>query len=194
MAFVAAIKAMKIPSTKFLVLATVFAFTIKAKAGDRWETLRAINLVENPTNQTHVGRFGELGPYQFRPATWRMHTDKPFHQAVQRETADEVAVKHYEWIKRAFEQAKVHPSAFNIAMAWNCGLATVLRGRAPTASYDYARRVANLIELYRESFVQPIVAKDLVPSTPQRVYLEENAESLRFRVLAPGPRFVLATR
>ena len=194
MTFVAAIEAMKIPSSKFLLLATVFAFTIKAKAGDRWETLRAINLVENPTNQTHVGRFGELGPYQFRPATWRMHTDKPFHLAVQRETADEVAVKHYEWIKRAFEQAKVHPSAFNIAMAWNCGLATVLSGRAPTVSYDYARRVANLIELYRESSVQPIVAKDLVPSTPQRVYLEENTESLRLPVLAPRPRFILATR
>ena len=70
----------------------------------------------------------------------------------------------------------------------------MLRGRAPTVSYDYARRVANLVELYRESSVQPIVAKDLVPSTPQRVYLEENTESLRFRVLAPGPRFVLATR
>ena len=194
MAFVAAIKAMKIPSTKFLLLATVFAFAIKAKAGDRWETLRAINLVENPTNQTHVGRFGELGPYQFRPATWRMHTDMPFHLAVQREAANEVAVKHYEWIKRSLEQAKVHPSAFNIAMAWNCGLETVLRGRAPTASYDYARRVANLMEMDQALPAQPVVVKELPPSTPHRVYFEENTESLRFRVLAPGPRFVLATR
>lgn len=194
MIFVAAIKAMKIPSSKFLILATIFAFTIKAKAGDRWETLRAINLVENPTNQTHVGRFGELGPYQFRPATWRMHTDKPFRLAVQREAADEVAVKHYNWIKRSLEQANVHASAFNIAMAWNCGLETVLRGRAPAASYDYAQRVANLIEISQEPSVQPVAPSNLVPSTPHRVYFDENAESLRFRILAPGPRFVLATR
>jgi hypothetical protein len=194
MIFVPAIKAMKTPSNKFLFLITIFVFTIKAKAGDRWETLRAINLVENPTNQTHVGRFGELGPYQFRPATWRMHTDKPFRLAIQRKAANEVAVKHYEWIKRSLEQANVHPSAFNIAMAWNCGLETVLRGRAPSVSYDYAQRVANLIEMDQELSAQPAVVKDLPPSTPHRVYFDENAESLRFRILEPNSRFVLATR
>lgn len=97
---------------KFVLLVSTLGFTTIAGASDRWETLRAINWVENPTNQTHVGRFGELGPYQFRPATWRMHTDKPFRQAIDRTVADEVAVKHYEWIKRTFEQAGIEPNAF----------------------------------------------------------------------------------
>src|SRR3954462_10516774 len=126
---------------KLLLLVTALGFTNAAWASDRWETLRAINWVEHPTNQTQVARFGELRPYQFRPATWRMHTQKPFRQAIQREVAAEVAVKHYEWIKRSFEQAGVEPTAFNIAMAWNCGAEAVITGRVPTVSYQYAERV-----------------------------------------------------
>jgi ABC-type glycerol-3-phosphate transport system substrate-binding protein len=174
----------------FLLLVSALGFTTVAGASDRWETLRAINWVENPTNQTQVGRFGELGPYQFRPATWRMHTDKPFRQAIQREAADEVAVKHYEWIKRTFEQAGVAPSVFNIAMAWNCGVDAVVTGRAPTVSYGYAERVSNLVETMKER-VRPGVpapsrrGDDLNPA-------EQGDSGVRFRVLQDTPRFVLA--
>jgi len=185
---------MKIRLTQFLLMVTVLAFTIKARASDRWETLRAINWVENPTNQTQVGRFGELGPYQFRPATWRMHTDKPFRLAVERATADEVAIKHYEWIKRMFEKAGVEPSAFNIAMAWNCGVEAVLAGRVPSVTYAYAQRVTNLVETFKERS-HPVATEEKTGSPSSAhvdIPFEESGESLRFRVQQDGPRFVLA--
>jgi len=150
MAFFAVIKNMKCRLTQLFLLAILVAFTIEARADDRWETLRAINTVENPTNHTRMGRFGELGPYQFRSGTWRMHTRRPFSQATQREAADEVAVTHYEWIKASLEKAGVDASPFNIAMAWNSGVNNVIKGRAPTVSYNYAERVVNLVHTFKE--------------------------------------------
>jgi hypothetical protein len=179
---------------KFLMVVYVFAFTITAKASDRWETLRAINWVENPTNQTHIGRFGELGPYQFRPATWRMHTDKPFRLATDRAIADEVAVKHYEWIKRTLEQAGVEASSFNIAMAWNCGVESVLAGRAPTVSYHYAERVSNLVQTFKEH--SRSFADEAAPPAGRPPVLHwddhDHSEEFHFQVLQDVPRFVIA--
>ncbi|WP_157772090.1 hypothetical protein [Lacunisphaera limnophila] len=136
--------------TYTLLLTSILGFTATAGADDRWATLRAINWVENPTNHARMGRFGELGPYQFRTGTWKMHTKRPFNQATQRAAADEVAVKHYEWLKRTLSQAGVDPNAFNIAMAWNCGVDNVLKGRVPAVSYDYATRVTNLVQTFKE--------------------------------------------
>jgi hypothetical protein len=181
-------------SIKFLLLLAALAFTIKAVASDRWETLRAINWVENPTNQTHMGRFGELGPYQFRAATWRMHTDKPFRMAIDRAAADEVAVKHYEWIKHTLEQAGVEASAFNIAMAWNCGVDAVLAGRVPTVSYGYAERVTNLVQTFKER--SRATADEVAPPVdrPSLRWDEphDRGEEFHFQVLQDVPRFVLA--
>ena len=183
---------MKTNLSRFLLAVITLAFAMKAGAHDRWEVLRAINWVENPTNQTHVGRFGELGPYQFRPATWRMHTDKPFRLAVQRATADEVAVKHYEWIKRTLENAGADASAFNIAMAWNCGVDAVLNGRAPAVSYNYAERVTNLIETLQQR-TQPVATDEKRPAPRTlELNLDISGQSLRFRVPQDTPRFVLA--
>ncbi len=176
-----------------LIITALCAFTNKAGASDRWETLRAINWVENPTNQTKVGRFGELGPYQFRPATWRMHTNKPFRQAILREEADEVAVKHYEWIKRSFEQAGVEANAFNIALAWNSGVEAVLSGRSPSVSYEYASRVSNLVESFKEN--RGTVAEQKTLSVEIKAEQNSpfgNGEELRFRVLQDAPHFVIA--
>jgi len=177
---------------KFLLMAVALAFTIKAGASDRWETLRAINWVENPTNQTAVGRFGELGPYQFRPATWRMHTARPFNLATQRAVADEVAVMHYEWIKRALEQAGVAANSFNIAMAWNCGVNAVLAGRAPTVSYNYAERVANLVETIKNSQRSMVVRESQGSDVVPVIRTEDHFDALQFRVLQDPPRFVIA--
>ncbi|MBI2497279.1 MAG: hypothetical protein HYV75_04935 [Opitutae bacterium] len=177
--------------TKILLLVTFLGFTSIAGASDRWETLRAINWVENPTNQTGVGRYGELGPYQFRPGTWRMHTDKPFHLAVKREVADEVAVKHYEWIKRTLKQHGVEASVFNIAMAWNCGVEAVLNGRAPTVTYHYAERVTNLVDTLKQR-VRPVAAEEKAPATRGSQWsLEERDDTLRFRVMQDAPHFVV---
>ena len=128
-----------------LGLVASLLLSVTTEASDRWETLRAINWVENPTNHARRGAFGELGPYQFRPQTWRMHTRKPFEWAVERVHADEVAVKHYEWLRRELREAGIDPSPYNIALAWNSGLGAVTSGRVPRVTYDYANRVSNLV-------------------------------------------------
>ena len=180
--------------TSIFLLGLVLDFTIKARADDRWETLRAINWVENPTNHTRMGRFGELGPYQFRPATWRMHTRKSFSLATQRETADEVAVMHYEWIKHSLEKAGVDASAFNIAMAWNTGVDNVVNGRAPAVSYDYAERVTNLVHNFKQNATRvPVETVAAVPVTPVprpvigMVHFAVLPDAPRFEIVLPPP-------
>jgi len=180
--------------TQILLLVSLLAFTIKGSADDRWETLRAINWVENPSNHTKMGRFGELGPYQFRPTTWRMHTTRPFSQATQREAADEVAVKHYEWIKTNLERAGVHASPFNIAMAWNSGVTNVLKGRVPNVTYNYAERVTNLVETFKQRAASvaasAVVAPTASTTSSPRFSLERPVVS--FAVLQDVPKFEIA--
>lgn len=178
---------MKRHLTKILLIIATLVFTIDAGASDRWETLRAINWVENPTNQTRVGRFGELGPYQFRPSTWQMHTSKPFSLATNRQVADEVAVIHYEWIKRTFERAGVDANAFNIALAWNCGVEAVLSGRVPAVSYGYAERVVNLVDTLKERTRS--LADEAPQATPRQFDLRDNA--VYFRVPSSAPRILV---
>jgi len=130
---------------QLFVLLTALAVTVAAAgASERWRTLQAINWVENPRNSTKVGPRGELGPYQFRPPTWRMYTSKPFALAAQRETADEVAVQHYEWIRRGLLSAGFKPTPYRIALVWNAGLDQVVNDRVPASAYAYAEQVANL--------------------------------------------------
>lgn len=130
----------------FLLLAALAIGGGAAFASERWETLQAINWVENPHNSTRVGPRGELGPYQFRPSTWRMHTNKPFALAVERQAADEVAVRHYEWLKRGLKSNGIDATPYNIALAWNAGLDRVVNGRAPASAQEYASQVSNLVE------------------------------------------------
>ena len=127
------------------ILLMVLAVTAgTAAASERWRTLQAINWVENPRNSTKVGPRGELGPYQFRQATWRMYTNRPFALAVERQAADEVAVQHYEWIRRGLLSAGIEPTPYRIALVWNAGLDQVVNDRAPASAYTYAEQVANL--------------------------------------------------
>ena len=120
-------------------------------ASDRWETLQAINLVENPRNSPKPGANGELGPYQFRDSTWRMHTSKPFSLAVQKEHADQVAVIHYEWLRRGLERNGLSASPYNIALAWNAGLSAVVNGRVGSRTRGYASQVVNLVEEFNRN-------------------------------------------
>jgi hypothetical protein len=110
----------------------------------REATLEAIHQLENPRNSPKPGARGELGAYQFRVTTWRMHTTLPFRRALERELSDFVAVRHYEWLKRGLERAGMRVSTYNIALAWNGGLEAAIRGRAPRAAHVYADRAANL--------------------------------------------------
>lgn len=187
-------------------LITLLLFTVAtlgvlpaAASADRWETLQAINWVENPTNHARFGPKGELGPYQFRANTWRAYSSLPFSHAVQREHADAVAVAHYEWIKRGLQAAGIDPIPYNIALAWNCGLTAVTKGRVPSSTYRYAEQVTNLVEMLKQRQQRNLaavaaVAPSRAPAVPSLPVLSLDAERVAFSRLpsAPAPRFVLA--
>lgn len=168
--------------------------TAAARASDRWETLQAIHWVENPNNETRVGAHGEMGPYQFRVATWRMHTSRPFSLAMQRKHADEVAVKHYEWIKAGLERAGIHAGPFNIALAWNCGLDAVVTGRVPAVSYGYAEQVQNLVEKLKQQ-KRLAAASDPAPEgsfTVSWTRFDILSNETWFNVPTGGPRYEIS--
>jgi hypothetical protein len=125
------------------VLLSVFLAT-QARASERWATLEAIHQLENPRNSDAPGAFGELGPYQFREATWRTYTSAPFSQALDRHVSDAVAVKHYNWLKAELERRGLEATPYRIALAWNGGMRAALSGNPPSAAVDYAWRAANL--------------------------------------------------
>ena len=138
----------------WMVAAAALLFAPAASyAATRWETLEAIHCVENPKNSPLAGSFGELGAYQFRPTTWQMHSTRPFSEALDRQRSDEVAVRHYEWIKAALERAGIEPTVYNIALAWNAGIASVVNRRVPASSRDYASRVTNIATQLRARLV-----------------------------------------
>ena len=82
-----------------------------------------------------------------------MYSHRPFYEAVNRQYSDEVAIRHYEWLKGGLEQAGVAPTPYNIAMAWNAGLDAVIGHRIPSASRTYAEHVNNLVERIKSNEV-----------------------------------------
>ncbi|HVU33167.1 MAG TPA: hypothetical protein VHE61_07010 [Opitutaceae bacterium] len=136
-----------IVSLFFLVLVGFSVATVSMAYGtetDRSATLEAIHALENPRNVTRPGPCGELGAYQFREATWRTYTGRPFADALNRGISDAVAVRHYEWLKLRLEQAHLPATTYNIALAWNGGIRAAITGRASRSARDYAERAANL--------------------------------------------------
>ena len=129
---------------RILAIVMLVGITGRAIAADRWETLQAIHMIENPRNSTRPGSHGELGAYQFRHATWRMHTRRPFQLALNRAESDAVAAAHYEYLRDGLERSGVPATTYNIAVAWNAGLDAAISGHAPRASRNYAERVVNL--------------------------------------------------
>src|SRR5271163_4460606 len=70
-------------------MAPIFALALlmplaKARGSERWATLEAIHQLENPNDTSAPGPCGELGAYQFREETWKMHTVAPFSRALDR--------------------------------------------------------------------------------------------------------------
>lgn len=124
-----------------------------ARASERWATLEAIHQLENPGNSEQPGALGELGAYQFREETWKMHTTAPFSRALDRRSSDAVAVKHYEWIKAELERRGVTATPYRIALAWNAGIRAVLVEHPSAVAADYASRAANLAEYFEKSEV-----------------------------------------
>lgn len=132
-------------------LASIFLVPTQARASERWATLEAIHQLENPQNSPEPGTFGELGAYQFREETWKMHTTAPFSRALDRRSSDAVAVKHYEWIKSELEHRGVIATPYRIALAWNGGIKAVFVEHPPTSAVDYASRASNLAEYFARS-------------------------------------------
>jgi hypothetical protein len=127
------------------VLAVLFvAFAAQARASERWATLEAIHQLENPRDTELPGSCGELGAYQFREQTWRMHTAAPFSRALDRRSSDAVAVKHYDWIKAELERRGFDATPYRVALAWNGGIKAVLDRHPPASVADYATRAANI--------------------------------------------------
>ncbi len=127
-----------------MVVATAAAST------DRAATLAAIRLIENPRNVSRPGPGGELGPWQFKAETWRMHSTRPFTDALDRDEALRVAGRHYDWICRGLAKARLPQDAYHVALAWNSGLGAVIRREAPSRAHRYAERAANLAETLRQ--------------------------------------------
>ena len=134
---------------------------------ERAATLEAIRLIENPRNLSRPGPGGELGPWQFKADTWRMHTTRPFTDALDREEALRVACRHYDWICRGLAKAKKPQDAYHVALAWNSGLYAVLKGQAPARAHRYAERAANLAETLRQGPL--MAAHDPSPPAMARV-------------------------
>ncbi len=122
----------------------LFSIASSLRAAEQWETLQAIHLIENPHNNPQPGAHGELGAYQFRQTTWRMHSRLPFRNALNRAHADRVAVAHYDWLVGQLRRNGLQPTTYNIALAWNAGIGAVTSGRVPRASRQYAQRVLNV--------------------------------------------------
>ena len=126
------------------VLFSALFVALGARASERWATLEAIHQLENPYDTTAPGALGELGPYQFREYTWKMHTAAPFSRALDRRSSDAVAVKHYDWIKSELERRGILVTPFNVALAWNGGIKAVTESHPPAVAVDYASRAASL--------------------------------------------------
>jgi hypothetical protein len=139
----------RLPFVGGALLALAALAPVTAKASERWETLEAIHWIENPSNSSRPGRHGELGAYQFRESTWRMHTNVPFYRANDRRASDDVAVRHYEWIKSGLVRNGIDVTPYNVALVWNGGLAAVVNGNIGEATRDYAERVTNMVEKFR---------------------------------------------
>jgi hypothetical protein len=172
-----------------LVFAAAGVPTFALAAEERADVLRAINWVENPSNHSRRGAHGELGPYQFMAQTWRLHTRKPFHLAVVREHADEIAVKHYEWLCKGLRDAGIDPNPYNVALAWNSGLGAVTSGRVPMITYNYAERVHNLVDAQRAQRIAANRRDGLIVAVASAISTAE----VRFTLEPNAPRFVLVT-
>jgi hypothetical protein len=127
-----------------LTLLLIGALCVTSRAGTN-AMLCGIRIVETQDQPCPPrGKLGERGPYQFRRATWRMHTSSSFDLAENREVANTVAKRHYAWIEAQLQANGMEPSPYNVAVAWNAGVNAVIRGKAPAVSHDYASRVINI--------------------------------------------------
>jgi hypothetical protein len=118
-------------------------------------TLIAVLLIVLPMVETphgvpaHPGPAGETGPFALTPRV-RIDRGRELRARGVRVTDEAIAAEQLRWLARNLKAAGVDANAYNLALAWNCGLERVLQGKAPMRSYDFAHRVQNLVELQLE--------------------------------------------
>lgn len=114
--------------------------------------LLAIRAVEGVEDPALAGPAQELGYYRITPAAWMQHTGEAFSRcAADRALEEQVARAHLRWLEAGLRRARVirpETSAatrvYYLALAWNAGLAGVLRGHPPATARSYAMRATNL--------------------------------------------------
>jgi hypothetical protein len=168
-----------------LLILTLFVGIGGLRASERWATLEAIHQIENPRNSTRPGPFGELGAYQFRSTTWRMHTAIPFERAHDRQISDAIAVTHYEYLKRGLRAAGLAPSTYNIALAWNSGLSAAINGTSPRVSHQYATRATNLASTFVASAAAKVQTPVVAAPAPKPVEPIVKPDVIYFAGLTP---------
>jgi len=124
--------------------ATAEAQSTEKPSLNRDAFLKAVAEVETGGNPRAVGRHGERGLYQFTYATWRRHSSRPFTDAHNPRVAHDVAVRHFVWLHDRLTAAGREPDAYQMAVAWNGGVARAISGKAPRTTRSYATRVANI--------------------------------------------------
>ena len=140
-----------------LLLLVWVAAAISAAADSQEDAfLGATRLRESKDQDWMTGQFGERGSYQFRRSTWRLHTRASFDLAYNREVADSVAHRHYQWLVKTLQRNGIPATAYNIACAWNGGAGNVARGTVSGAAREYAECVNNLtVETLRRQVRAP---------------------------------------
>lgn len=134
------------------LLFSFFAAGADAAGGLRLDlVVEAIRLVEN-SPRARIGRAGERGPWQMKPATWAMFSARPLWwasgeawvcQAEQRAAA----AREVAWIRAALPSLGLSESAWSIGLVHNAGYGAVHARAVSGAQWDFAVRVENV---YRE--------------------------------------------
>lgn len=126
-----------------LLIAGLAIVSAKSAEVDVPRYLDSTRLIENVDGRD--GAHQERGPYGIRPATWRQHMGTlSFALAREERWGRECARRHVAWLQGQLQAAGIDPNVYNLALAYNAGLETVLRGRAPVRAYDHATRLRNL--------------------------------------------------
>lgn len=130
----------------------------------RGDPLRAINTavllhciaaVESGHDDKAIGRKGERGRYQIRPATWHHYGRGPFTTAAHSEPAARAcALAYLRSLARILLDHDKVPTVYTLALLYNQG--TLL-----TSSTSYAERVTNLYDAARP--LSPIPSPLFVP-------------------------------
>jgi hypothetical protein len=98
------------------------------------------------------GALGEQGPWQLMPSTWAMHMPgRPISEARDAVQARVCALRHVRWLQAELARRCVDASVFNLAAAWNAGLASYVSGRAPVRAYRFA---ADVVAIYSSGVVR----------------------------------------